>query len=261
MSQSNTMITDKQSATKHTNVPIIASTGVNGVFKARKSQPRCNTKNDRALPAKSALMKEVEESSRNNKVMFNKRNRVDSNICVNNDVINSNSGAICKTCNECLFFGNHDACVVSFLKSSMQSSVKNVLSTKQVRQVWNKTGKVFTNVGYQWRPTRRKFTLGEKCPLTRITNSKVVPIKKWRPTSRRFPVEALSTTPRSSASTCKNTSSISVTYDNPMFVCANQTDPNCLWGSSFFSYPPLSGFKCRSYKSSFGIWTQAAQNI
>ena len=83
------------------------------------------------------------------------------------------------------------------------------------------TGKVFTNAGYQWRPTGRKFTLGEKCPLTRITNSKVVPVKKWRPTGRRFPVEALSTTPKSSASNCKNSSSISVTYDNLMFVCAN----------------------------------------
>jgi hypothetical protein len=261
MSQSTTMITGKQVAIKHTNVPIIASTGVNGVSKASKSQPRCNTKNDRTFPAKSALMKEVEESSRNNKVMINERNRVESNICVNNNVINSNSGAIFKTCNECLFFGNHDACVVSFLKSTIQSPVMNVSSAKKVKQVWNKTGKVFTNVGYQWRPTGRKFTLGEKCPLTRITNSKVVPIKKWRPTGRRFPVEALSTTPKSSASNSKNSSSISVTYDNPMFVCANQTDPNCLWGSSFFSYPPLSGFKCRSYKSSFGIWTQAAQNI
>jgi late competence protein required for DNA uptake (superfamily II DNA/RNA helicase) len=77
-------------------------------------------------------MKEVEESSRNNKAMPVKKNRVESNICVNNDVINSNYGAICKTCNECLFFGNHDACVVSFLKSSMCSSVKDVLSTKQL---------------------------------------------------------------------------------------------------------------------------------
>jgi late competence protein required for DNA uptake (superfamily II DNA/RNA helicase) len=124
------MITGKQLATKHTNVPIIASTGVNGVFKASRPQPTCNTKNDGALSAKSALKKEVEESSRNNKVMLNERNRVDSNTCVNNDVINLNSNAICKTCNECLFFGNHDACVVSFLKSSMQSRVKNILNAK-----------------------------------------------------------------------------------------------------------------------------------
>jgi hypothetical protein len=255
------MITNKQVATKHTNVPIIASTGVKGKFKASKPQPRCNTKNDRAFPAKSAPQKEVEESSRNNKTLLNERNRVDSNICVNNDVINSNSGAICKTCNKCLFFGNHDACVVSFLKSSMQSPVKNDLSAKPVRQVWNKTGKVYTNVGYQWRPTERKFTLGEKCPLTRIIYSKVVPTKKWRPTGRTFPVDALSTTSKSSASVSNNTNSVSTTYDNPMFVYTNLTDPNCLWGSSFFSYPPLSGFKCWSYKSSFGIWTQAAQNI
>lgn len=261
MTQSTNMLTGKQVETKHSNVPIIASTGVKGVSRARKSQPRCNTKKDRTLPAKSALMKEVEESSRNNKVMLVKKNRVESNICVNNDVINSNSGAICKTCNECLIFGNHDSCVVSFLKSSMCSSVKNVLSTKQVRQVWTKIGKVFTNIGYQWRPTGRRFTLANKCPLTRITNSKVVLIQKWRPTGRMLPVEAISTNPKSCASKCDNSSSISVTYDNPMFVCANQTDPNCLWGSSFFSYPTLSGFKCRSYKSSFGIWTQAAQNI
>ncbi|GKC42635.1 hypothetical protein Tco_1060357 [Tanacetum coccineum] len=35
--------------------------------------------------------------------------------------------------------------------------------------------KVLTNVGYQWRPTRKIFTLGEQCPLTRLTIPKVVP--------------------------------------------------------------------------------------
>ncbi|GKG12524.1 hypothetical protein Tco_0346761, partial [Tanacetum coccineum] len=32
--------------------------------------------------------------------------------------------------------------------------------------------------GYQWKPTGRKFTLGDQCPLTRLTKSKVVPPKK-----------------------------------------------------------------------------------
>ncbi|GJT93404.1 integrase, catalytic region, zinc finger, CCHC-type containing protein [Tanacetum coccineum] len=36
--------------------------------------------------------------------------------------------------------------------------------------------KLFANVGYQWKPTRRKFPLGEQCPLTRFTKSKVVPL-------------------------------------------------------------------------------------
>ncbi|GJU50562.1 retrovirus-related pol polyprotein from transposon TNT 1-94 [Tanacetum coccineum] len=37
------------------------------------------------------------------------------------------------------------------------------------------TRKVLTSVGYQWRPTGRIFTLGEQCPLTRLTKPKVVP--------------------------------------------------------------------------------------
>ncbi|GJW82475.1 integrase, catalytic region, zinc finger, CCHC-type containing protein [Tanacetum coccineum] len=34
------------------------------------------------------------------------------------------------------------------------------------------------NRNKQWKPTRRKFTLGEQCPLTRFTKSKVVPSKQ-----------------------------------------------------------------------------------
>ncbi|GJZ13373.1 hypothetical protein Tco_0548603 [Tanacetum coccineum] len=38
--------------------------------------------------------------------------------------------------------------------------------------------KVLTRVGYQWRPTGRIFTLGEQCPLTRLTKPEVVPAKQ-----------------------------------------------------------------------------------
>ncbi|GJR87172.1 retrovirus-related pol polyprotein from transposon TNT 1-94 [Tanacetum coccineum] len=44
--------------------------------------------------------------------------------------------------------------------------VKNVLN--KVKQVWKATGKLFANVGYQWKPTGMKFTLREQCPLTRL---------------------------------------------------------------------------------------------
>ncbi|GJX38156.1 hypothetical protein Tco_0251459 [Tanacetum coccineum] len=46
---------------------------------------------------------------------------------------------------------------------------------------WRPTGKKFTsgklNCGYQWRPTGKKFALGELCPLTRlpVTYSEPVP--------------------------------------------------------------------------------------
>ncbi|GJZ68614.1 hypothetical protein Tco_0631854 [Tanacetum coccineum] len=52
------------------------------------------------------------------------------------------------------------------------------LRVKQVKQVWQATGKLFTNVGYQWKPTDMKFTLGEQCPLTRFIKSKVVTVKQ-----------------------------------------------------------------------------------
>ncbi|GJW20786.1 integrase, catalytic region, zinc finger, CCHC-type containing protein [Tanacetum coccineum] len=54
--------------------------------------------------------------------------------------------------------------------------VNKVWRVKQVKQVWQATGKLFANVGYQWKPTGWKFTLGEQCPLTRFTKSKVVPV-------------------------------------------------------------------------------------
>ena len=84
----------------------------------------------------------------------------------------------------------------------MKSLVMNVSSVKSVKQVWSKTGKVFTNVGYQWRPTGRKFTPRKMCPVSRTTNSRDMPIRKWRPTGRLFPIEAIDTTSSSSASKC-----------------------------------------------------------
>ncbi|GJZ49731.1 retrovirus-related pol polyprotein from transposon TNT 1-94 [Tanacetum coccineum] len=38
--------------------------------------------------------------------------------------------------------------------------------------------KEFSKRDKKWKPTRRKFTLGEQCPLTRFTKSKVVPLKQ-----------------------------------------------------------------------------------
>ncbi|GJU56747.1 retrovirus-related pol polyprotein from transposon TNT 1-94 [Tanacetum coccineum] len=64
------------------------------------------------------------------------------------------------------------------LKFVKKPPVNKVWRVKPVKQVWRATGKLFTNVGFQWRPTGRKFTLGEQCPLTRFTESKVVPVKQ-----------------------------------------------------------------------------------
>ncbi|GKA12990.1 retrovirus-related pol polyprotein from transposon TNT 1-94 [Tanacetum coccineum] len=187
-------VTSNNNAHKHveklniqkTNVPVIPSTGVNSCTDASGSQPRSNTKKNRISPAKSVNKKKVEEHPRTNKSSLKTTNRVDSSISSKRTVINSNSYSVCQTCNKCLISANHDLCVVNYLHSVNASpSVKNVMrkvkqvwKPKQVKQVWKATGKVLTSVGYQWRPTGRIFTLGEQCPLTRLTKSKVVPAKQ-----------------------------------------------------------------------------------
>ncbi|GKC68246.1 hypothetical protein Tco_1100844 [Tanacetum coccineum] len=148
-----------------------------GATVASGSKPRSNIKKDRTLPAKSDP-KTVENHPRNNKSSVKRKNRVDSSISSKRTVINSTSNSVCKTCNKCLISFNHDKCVVKSLKFVKKPPVNKVWRVKQVKQVWQATGKLFTNVGYQWKPTDRKFTLGEQCPLTIFTKSKVVRVKQ-----------------------------------------------------------------------------------
>ncbi|GJU69150.1 hypothetical protein Tco_1255409 [Tanacetum coccineum] len=141
-------------------------TRVKGATAASGLKPRSNTKKDRTLPAKTD-MKKVEDHPKNNKSSVKRQNRVDSSISYKHTVINLNSNSFCKTCNKCLMSFNHDKCVVKSLTFVKKPPVKKVWRVKQVKQVWQATGKLFTNVEFQWQPTRRKFTLGEQCLLTR----------------------------------------------------------------------------------------------
>ncbi|GJW73720.1 retrovirus-related pol polyprotein from transposon TNT 1-94 [Tanacetum coccineum] len=69
-----------------------------------------------------------------------------------------------------------DATATSGSKPRSNTKKDRTLPTKSDTK--NATGKLFTNVGFQWLPTGREFTLGEQCPLTRFTKSKVVPVKQ-----------------------------------------------------------------------------------
>ncbi|GJY12275.1 hypothetical protein Tco_0381584, partial [Tanacetum coccineum] len=176
-SNNNTQTHVEQQKVHKTNVPVIPSTGVNSSIEDSGSKPRSNTKNNKILTAKSDNKKKVKDHPRNNKSNLKQNNRVDSSISSKHTVINSNSNFVCKTCNKCIISANHDKCVMKYLKFVRPPPlVKNVLS--KVKQVWKATRKLFANVGYQWKPTRRKFTLGEQCPLTRFTKSKVVPLQQ-----------------------------------------------------------------------------------
>ncbi|GKD40963.1 hypothetical protein Tco_1261170, partial [Tanacetum coccineum] len=124
-----------------------------------------------------------------------------------------------------------------------QNRVDSRISLKRTKA----TGKLFANVGYQWKPTRRKFTLGEQCPLTRITKPKVVHVRQWKPTSRIIPLGEQCPVTRSIVST---SAPIVVETQAPMVpivpdnACTNQLDPNSNWGSGTPNSPFLSVFKC-----------------
>ncbi|GJS85670.1 retrovirus-related pol polyprotein from transposon TNT 1-94 [Tanacetum coccineum] len=148
-SNSNTHIHVGQLNTQQTNVPMPPSTGVNYYTNASGSQPRSNTKKNKISPAKGVNKKKVEEHPKTNKSNLRTMNRVDSSSSSKRIIINSNPDYVWQT-------------------------FKQVWKPKQVRQVWKPTGKVLTSVGHQWRPTGRIFTLGEQCPLTRLTAPKVV---------------------------------------------------------------------------------------
>ncbi|GJV13660.1 hypothetical protein Tco_1355201 [Tanacetum coccineum] len=131
---------------------------VNNCTDASGSQPRSNTKKNRILSAKNVNKKKVEEHPRTNKSSLKTTNRVDSSISSKLNYLHSvNASPSVK---------------------NVMCKVKKVWKPKQVKQVWKATGKVLTTVGYQWRPTGRIFTLGEQCPLTRLTKPKVVPAKQ-----------------------------------------------------------------------------------
>ncbi|GKF08303.1 hypothetical protein Tco_0042527, partial [Tanacetum coccineum] len=153
---------------QHSNIHVIPSTRVSNSTDVSRSKPRSNTKKNRILPAKSENKMKVEDHPRINKSVWTKVNRVESSISSKRVVINSNSKSVCKTCNKCLIFANHDMCVIKPLNSvNATPIVKNGLNkVKQVwkvkwklsanglnkaKQVWKATGKVFANVGYQER--------------------------------------------------------------------------------------------------------------
>ncbi|GKC59044.1 hypothetical protein Tco_1086642 [Tanacetum coccineum] len=277
-SNNNTQTHVKQQKVQKSNVPVIPSTRVNCSTEASGSKPRSNTKNNRILPAKSVSKKKVEDHPKNNKSNLKQNNHVDSSISYKPTVINLNSNSLCKICNKGLISAKHDLCVVKYLNSvNAPPNVKKVLS--KVKQVWKATRKLFTNVGYQWKPTRKKFTLGEQCLLTRFTKSKVGPLQQHENviTSETVITEKLSNTAQkpltrykhknkqdnalsTSIPTIAETQTINASMKYTT-VSSNQQDPNRIWGSNIPNSPSLSVFKCKSYRSSFGIWTQAAQNI
>nr|GEU69534.1 copia protein [Tanacetum cinerariifolium] len=146
-----------------------------------------NTKNDRIrrTPRKAKKTK-LEDHLRPVRLSLNKKSVVDTNATsyVTNSMSNVNSNLKCASCNGCLFYDNHDACVVAYI-NSVNASIKSKSVTKPAkRKIWQPTGKLFTTVGHRWKPTGRTFSLvGNVCPLTRIAITTIVPPREPSPIS------------------------------------------------------------------------------
>nr|GEY08152.1 hypothetical protein [Tanacetum cinerariifolium] len=150
---------------------------------ASGSQPQGNTKNDRIQRAPSKAKKnKLEDHHRIVRPSLNKKKSVvdtKSISFVMNSKLNVNVDLKYATCNGCLFFDNHESCVLAYI-NFVNASLKSKSVSKPVnRKILQPTGKMFTTVGHIWRPIGRTFTLvGNVCPLTRIATTTIVPFKE-----------------------------------------------------------------------------------
>nr|GEV67044.1 retrovirus-related Pol polyprotein from transposon TNT 1-94 [Tanacetum cinerariifolium] len=112
--------------------------GVNLPTSASGSQPPSNTKNDRIQQTQSRAKKnKLEAYPRNVRTSLHNKKSVDNTKAISsvpNSKLNLNSDLKCATCNGCLFFDNHDSCVLKFIKS-MHARVKSKSVKKPVVQI------------------------------------------------------------------------------------------------------------------------------
>ncbi|GJR64230.1 retrovirus-related pol polyprotein from transposon TNT 1-94 [Tanacetum coccineum] len=143
---------------------------------------------------------------------------------VQHSKLNVNSELLCVKCNGCMLSDNHDLCVLNFIR------------------------KVFTNIGYTWRPTGRTFIIvGNACPLTRITITTEVPLRKSTALETDTPKHVVTLVytrkPR------KPKTNVPVSKPKIIkFISANNKEPSKSWGSIVFDVPSSSLDECRSSK-------------
>nr|GEZ85859.1 hypothetical protein [Tanacetum cinerariifolium] len=182
-SSGNTPVKTTSSTNVVSNIPVLSSTGVTLLFSASASKPQGNTKKDmiQRTPSKAKKNK-LEDHPRTVRPSLNKKKSVVDTKAISsitNSKSNVNFDLKCATCNGCLFFDNHDSCVLVYI-NSVNASLKSKSVKKPVnRKIRQPTRKMFTTVGHIWKPTGRTFTLvGNVCPLTRIATTAIVPLRE-----------------------------------------------------------------------------------
>nr|GEV57515.1 integrase, catalytic region, zinc finger, CCHC-type, peptidase aspartic, catalytic [Tanacetum cinerariifolium] len=182
-SSGNTNTKTASSSNLVSNKPMLSSTGVKSSTSASGSQPSGNTKKDKIQrPPSSTQKNKVEARPRTVKSSLKIKTcavETKRTAYVQRSKLNVNSELKCVTCNGCMFFDNHDLCVLDFI-NDMNARVKSKSVKKSSkRKVWKPTGKMFINIRYTWRPTGQTFNIvGNTFPLTRITTNTKLPSRK-----------------------------------------------------------------------------------
>ncbi|GKB33247.1 retrovirus-related pol polyprotein from transposon TNT 1-94 [Tanacetum coccineum] len=213
--------------TKDSNKPLLTSTGVNATTSASGSKHSGNNtmKNRISRPPISEPI---------------------SNAHVKHSMRNAKFESICAICNRCLFDANHDMCLIDYVNDVNVRS-KTKFKRNKMRKVWKPTGKVFTEIGYSWKPTGRIFTIvGNRCPLTRITSTKEVPLKESTITPITTPSPELKVYSR------KPKASRYVVSNRKVKIIESKTsnlkEPKQYWGSTVSDVPSSSLIDCRLSK-------------
>ncbi|GKC51041.1 retrovirus-related pol polyprotein from transposon TNT 1-94 [Tanacetum coccineum] len=151
---------------------------------------------------------------------------------------------ICVKCNGCMLSDNHDLCVLDFI-NNVDARKKSKSVNKSSKRVWKPTGKVFSNIGYIWIPTGQTFTIiGNACPLTKITTTTKVPIRK--PTALENKTHKPIVTLVYSRKPRKSKTNVPISKSKVLkSVSTSKMEPSPSWGSIVSDVPSSSLDECR----------------
>ncbi|GJS98748.1 retrovirus-related pol polyprotein from transposon TNT 1-94 [Tanacetum coccineum] len=192
------------------NKPALSSTGVRPSTSASGSQPLGNTKKDKIQrPSSSTLKNKVEAHPRTVKSSLKNKNcfvEPKRNANVQHSKLNANSELLCVKCNGCMLFDNHDLCVLDFIN----------------------------NVN----------ALENACPLTRITKTTEVPLRK--PTALKSDTPKPISTLVYSRKPKKSKTDVPVSKSKIVeSIYANNKVPSTSWGSIVSDVLSSSLDECR----------------
>nr|GFA29117.1 hypothetical protein [Tanacetum cinerariifolium] len=191
---------------------------VNLLSSASGSKSQDNTKNKIQRTSRKAKKNKLEDHLKTVRPILNKKSVVDTKATssVTNSMSNVNSDLKCASCKGCLFFDNHDACVVAYI-NSINISMKSKSVKKPVnRRIWQPIGNVR--------------------PLTRLATTTIVPLREAIPIASNTdkPVITLVYSRKSKATNKR------VPVSNSMinkYLVAYKMEPNKSWGSSSSNVP------------------------